>query len=154
MRKWMVVSVVAFLHQPVMAQEVLHYIAAHPGGLYCDATLGGGGHARLILEASSPDGRLVGIDRDPRAIEAAREVLAEYGDRVTLVHGRFGDVAEILEALGALPLSGLVLDLGVSSPQLDVAERGFSFVQEGPLDMRMDPTRGETALALLERTAA
>src|SRR5262249_41553851 len=112
----------------------------------------GGGHARLILEASAPDGRLVGIDRDPRAIHAARERLAELGDRVTLVHGRFGDAPEILQALGAVPLQGIVLDLGVSSPQLDAPERGFSFAQEGPLDMRMDPTRGETALELLERT--
>ncbi len=137
-----------------MAQEVLHYIGPHPNGVYCDATVGGGGHARLILEASAPDGRLVGIDRDPQAIEAARQRLAELGDRATLVHGRFGDAAEILQALGAIPLSGILLDLGVSSPQLDVAERGFSFAQEGPLDMRMDPTRGETALQLIERTDA
>jgi 16S rRNA (cytosine1402-N4)-methyltransferase len=144
--------VVPFLHESVLAQEVLHYMAPHAGGVYCDATVGGGGHARLILEASAPDGRLVGIDRDPRAIEATRERLAELGDRVTLVHGRFGEAAEILEALGTAPLSGIVLDLGVSSPQLDLAERGFSFSQEGPLDMRMDPTRGETALELIERS--
>jgi 16S rRNA (cytosine1402-N4)-methyltransferase len=135
-----------------MGDEVLHYLAPRAGGVYCDATVGGGGHAQRILETSAPDARLVGIDRDPHAIDAARERLAAFGDRVTLVHGRFGDAAEILQALGALPLSGIVLDLGVSSPQLDMAARGFSFAQEGPLDMRMDPTRGETALQLIERS--
>jgi len=141
--------VVAFAHEPVLAQEVLHYLAPTPGGVYCDATVGGGGHARLILEASAPTGKLVGIDRDPAAVEAARARLLEFGDRVTLVHGRFGDVADILQALGIVPLSGIVIDLGVSSPQLDTAERGFSFAKEGPLDMRMDTSGGDTALDLV-----
>ena len=146
-------NVVEFAHEPVLAQEVLHYLAPQPGGVYCDATVGGGGHARLIVTASAPDGRLVGIDRDPAAIEAARQHLAEFGERVTLVHGRFGDVAEILHALGVVPLSGIVIDVGVSSPQLDWAERGFSFAKDGPLDMRMDTSRGETALDLVTRTS-
>jgi 16S rRNA (cytosine1402-N4)-methyltransferase len=146
-------NVVEFAHEPVLAQEVLHYLAPKPGGVYCDATVGGGGHARLILEVSAPDGRLVGIDRDPAAIAAARQHLAEFGERVTLVHGRFGDVAEILQALGVVPLSGIVIDVGVSSPQLDWAERGFSFAKDGPLDMRMDTSRGETALDLVTRAS-
>ena len=113
--------------------------------------VGGGGHAARILAASAPDGRLVGIDRDPVALAAARERLAPFGDRVTLVHGAFGDAKAILTRLGAVPVDGFLVDLGVSSPQLDQAERGFSFQREGPLDMRMDPTRGETCGELLRR---
>jgi 16S rRNA (cytosine1402-N4)-methyltransferase len=143
----------AYVHATVMADEALHYLQPRPGGLYCDATLGGGGHAFRILEASSPDGRLVGIDRDPAALEAARARLKPFGDRVTLVHGSFGDAVSILAELSAVPVDGFMLDLGVSSPQLDRAERGFSFQREGPLDMRMDPTHGEPALALLERVS-
>lgn len=143
----------AFVHATVLADEALHYLAPRAGGVYCDATLGGGGHALRILEASAPDGRLIGIDRDPSALEAARGRLERFGDRVTLVHGRFGDARSLLEELGLRPIDGFVLDVGVSSPQLDRAARGFSFQREGPLDMRMDPTRGETARALLERVS-
>lgn len=121
------------------------------GGIYCDATLGGGGHAERILEASGPDGKLIGIDRDPQALAAAGARLERFGERVTLVHGTFGEAAAILERLGLAVVDGFVLDVGVSSPQLDRAERGFSFQREGPLDMRMDPTSGESARALLER---
>lgn len=140
-----------FAHVPVLVDEVLTYLAPRPGGVYCDATVGGGGHARRILEASSPDGRLVGVDRDPSALEATRAALAPFGDRVTLVHGAFGELAAILEALGVVPVDGILIDVGVSSPQLDQAERGFSFSKAGPLDMRMDPSRGETAEELLRR---
>jgi 16S rRNA (cytosine1402-N4)-methyltransferase len=125
-------------------------LAPRAGGIYCDATLGGAGHAVRILEASAPNGRLVGVDRDPVALAAARERLAPFGDRATLVHGRFAELPEILAGLALAQVDGLLIDLGVSSPQLDVAERGFSFSREGPLDMRMGDT-GETALELLER---
>jgi 16S rRNA (cytosine1402-N4)-methyltransferase len=93
------------------------------------------------------------VDRDPSALAAARARLEPYGDRVTLVHGSFGELASILQAIGAAPVDGILVDLGVSSPQLDTAERGFSFTREGPLDMRMDPTSGETALELIERVS-
>jgi 16S rRNA (cytosine1402-N4)-methyltransferase len=134
-----------------MPQETLKLLAPRAGGVYCDATLGGGGHAERILRATAPDGRLIGIDRDPAALRAAGERLAPFGDRVTLVHGTFAEAGAILERLAAVPIDGFVLDLGVSSPQLDRGERGFSFRQEGPLDMRMDPTAGETAEGLIHR---
>jgi 16S rRNA (cytosine1402-N4)-methyltransferase len=135
----------------VLAEEAVRLLAPRSGGLYCDATLGGGGHAARILDASSPDGRVIGIDRDPDALDAARARLEPYGDRVTLVHGAFGDARAILARLGAIPVDGFLLDLGISSPQVDRPERGFSFRQEGPLDMRMDPTAGETAGELIRR---
>jgi 16S rRNA (cytosine1402-N4)-methyltransferase len=141
----------SFVHATVLADEAVRFLAPRAGEVYCDATLGGGGHAERILEASSPDGRLVGIDRDPSALDAARARLQRFGDRVTLVHGTFGEAREILQRLGVVPIDGFMLDVGVSSPQLDRAERGFSFQREGPLDMRMDPTRGETARALIDR---
>jgi 16S rRNA (cytosine1402-N4)-methyltransferase len=143
----------SFVHATVLADEAVRFLAPRTGEVYCDATLGGGGHAERILEASSPDGRLVGIDRDPSALDAARARLERFGDRVTLVHGTFGEAGEILGRLGVVPIDGFMLDVGVSSPQLDRAERGFSFQREGPLDMRMDPTRGETARALIERVS-
>jgi 16S rRNA (cytosine1402-N4)-methyltransferase len=139
------------LHLPVMRDEVLQYLAPRGAGIYCDATLGYGGHARAVLEASAPDVRLVGLDRDPQAIAAAGESLREFGDRVTLVHAPFSRLRSVLERAGALPLDGVLVDLGVSSPQLDRAERGFSFRRPGPLDMRMDPTGGETAAQYLGR---
>jgi 16S rRNA (cytosine1402-N4)-methyltransferase len=141
----------SFVHATVLADEAIRFLAPRAGEVYCDATVGGGGHAERILEASSPDGRLVGIDRDPAALDAARARLERFGDRVTLVHGTFGAVREVLERIGVTPIDGFLLDIGVSSPQLDRPERGFSFQREGPLDMRMDPTRGETARSLIER---
>jgi len=127
------------------------WLAPKPGGRYCDATVGAGGHAAALLERSSPDGRLVALDRDPAAIAAAGERLQAFGERVTLVHARFSEARAVLERLGMIPVDGFLVDLGVSSPQLDRAERGFSFRQDGPLDMRMDPTTGETAAELLRR---
>lgn len=141
----------SFHHISVLADEVAAYLAARPGGIYCDGTLGGAGHARQTLLASSPDGRVIGIDRDPTALAAATEALAEFGDRVTLVHDTFGNVAEVLAGLGIRAIDGFVLDLGPSSPQLDAADRGFSFAKAGPIDMRMDPSRGESALDLIRR---
>lgn len=138
-------------HLPVMPAEVLAHLAPRAGGVYCDATLGYAGHARAILEASAPDGRLIGIDRDASAVAASAEALRPFGDRVTLVQAPFSRMRAVLEESGALPLDGCLVDLGVSSPQLDRAERGFSFRRAGPLDMRMDPTRGETAAEYLRR---
>ncbi len=128
-------------------------MAPRAGGVYADGTLGGGGHARLILEASGPDGRLVGVDRDPAALAAARETLAAFGDRVTLVHGTFAELPTILAAVGVAQVDGVLVDLGVSSHQFDTAQRGFSFRAPGELDMRMDPTSGETALELVRRVS-
>lgn len=110
-----------------------------------------GGHARLVLERSAPDGKLVGMDRDPSALATARTLLEPFGDRVTLVHARFSQTREVLDRLGMVPIDGFLVDLGVSSPQLDRPERGFSFRNDGPLDMRMDPTAGETAADLIAR---
>jgi 16S rRNA (cytosine1402-N4)-methyltransferase len=138
-------------HIPVLLDEVLTWLDPKPAGRYCDATLGLGGHARAVLERSAPDGQLIGIDRDPAALEAARLTLQPFGDRVTLVHARFSQAREVLDRLGMVPIDGFLIDLGVSSPQLDRAERGFSFRNDGPLDMRMDPTTGETAADLLRR---
>src|SRR5262249_54582602 len=130
--------------------EAIHYLAPRAGGFYIDGTIGGGGHAERILEGSSPDGRLVGVDRDPAALDEARERLGRFGERVTLVHSTFGELPAVMQALAAPKAQGILVDLGVSSPQLDTAERGFSFAKEGPLDMRMDPTRGQTGAELLQ----
>lgn len=138
-----------FGHQSVLPAEVLHYLDPRPGGTYVDGTLGGGGHSELILEAIGPDGVLYGIDRDPAALAAATQRLSRFGDRFQPLQGSFGDLVELLAARGIREIDGLLLDLGVSSPQLDRAERGFSFRADGPLDMRMDPTQGETAADLV-----
>lgn len=140
-----------FVHIPVLPTQTLAHLGPRPGGVYCDGTVGGGGHARAILEASGPDGRLIGIDRDPQALDAAGVALADFGDRVTLVHGRFAEVDDILADAGVGPVDGMLIDIGTSSPQFDQPERGFSFMHEGPIDMRMDPTTGETALQLMRR---
>ncbi len=142
---------IPFDHEPVLLEQVIHLLNPTPGGVYCDATLGGGGHAEKVLEASSPDGRLVGIDRDPSAIAAAKARLARFGERVSIYHGNFSQLETLLARAGVGKLDGLLVDLGVSSHQLDVAERGFSFMNVGPLDMRMDPTAEETAATLLHR---
>jgi 16S rRNA (cytosine1402-N4)-methyltransferase len=141
-------AVAPFAHAPVLAAEVLEVLQPRDHGLYVDGTVGGGGHATLLL-GRAPAARLVGIDRDPAALAASREALAGLGDRVELIHGEYGDLPRLLAERGAPPVDGILLDLGVSSPQLDVAERGFSFTRPGPLDMRMDPTAGHTALDLL-----
>ncbi len=145
---------VPFAHTTVLRDEVVSYLAPQAGGVYCDGTLGGGGHTRAILERSHPDGRVIGLDRDPDALAAARTQLAELGDRVVTVHGCFGDVDRHLAELGIDRVDGFVLDLGVSSPQLDRGDRGFSFSKDGPLDMRMDPTAGPTALDLIRDLSA
>ncbi len=128
-----------------MPAEVLALLAPRHGETFIDGTLGGGGHARLILEASAPDGRLVGLDRDPQALRRAGERLAAFGDRLILRHANFSAVDRVTQELGVAAVDGILLDLGVSSFQLDEAARGFSFRGDAPLDMRMDPTTGETA---------
>jgi 16S rRNA (cytosine1402-N4)-methyltransferase len=129
-----------------MATEVLEYLTDVPAGLYIDGTLGGGGHAALLLEAR-PDCELLGIDRDGDAIKAATEHLARFGDRVQIVHGGFESVGDITGQLGIGEgnVTGMLLDLGVSSPQLDRPERGFSYRFDAPLDMRMDAKQTLTA---------
>jgi 16S rRNA (cytosine1402-N4)-methyltransferase len=125
-----------------MTAEVVAALGVRSGRRYADGTAGGGGHAAAILAASSPDGWLFGCDRDGAAVEAARERLAEYAGRFEIRRGNFADLAEMAGTDG---FDGVLLDLGVSSPQLDVAERGFSFQQDGPLDMRFDTRQGRTA---------
>lgn len=119
-------------------------------GSYCDATLGLGGHSRAILERSM-SGRLVGMDRDAEILEVAKQNLAPFADRARFAHARFSQIRSVLEETQALPLDGCIADLGVSSVQLDQADRGFSFRHSGPLDMRMDRSDGETAADLLQR---
>jgi 16S rRNA (cytosine1402-N4)-methyltransferase len=141
-------------HEPVMLPEALSFLAPRAAGVYCDATVGYGGHARAVLEASAPDGRLVGLDQDGDALTAAAEALQGFGDRVTLMHAPFSRLRDVLEEARALPLDGCLVDLGVSSPQLDRAERGFSFRHGGPLDMRMDRSRGKSAAEILRDISA
>jgi 16S rRNA (cytosine1402-N4)-methyltransferase len=145
-----VTDVKRYEHATVMRDEVVRALAPRGGGTYVDATLGGAGHAVAILEVE-PKARIVGLDRDPLAIAAAEERLAPVADRVILVRSTFSRVREQLDALGIERADGLVADLGVSSPQLDEASRGMSFRHEGPIDMRMDPDSGETALELIDR---
>ncbi len=122
-------------HVPVMLDEVMAALAPRDACIYVDGTFGAGGYTRAILEAA--DCRVVGIDRDPAAIAAGQAMVEKFGGRLTLVEGRFGDLAEHLAGLGVDKVQGVVLDIGVSSMQLDEAERGFSFLRDGPLDMRM-----------------
>jgi 16S rRNA (cytosine1402-N4)-methyltransferase len=138
-------------HAPVLLDETLSFLSPKAGGVYCDATVGLGGHARAVLDACAPDGRLIGIDRDLNAIDRARGALAELGQRCVFVHARFGSLRTILQTAAPEGVDGCLVDLGVSSMQLDSPLRGFSFRHEGPLDMRMDQSQGETAQELLAR---
>ncbi len=135
-------------HRSVLLSETVTGLRVRPGGQYVDATVGLGGHAQAILEGSGPDGKLMAVDRDPSSLAAARERLARFGDRVTFVAGNYN---RFDERAGIRPgsLDGILADLGVSSPQLDRGERGFSLMRPGPLDMRMDPTQGQTARQFL-----
>jgi 16S rRNA (cytosine1402-N4)-methyltransferase len=139
-----------FHHLTVLRDETIAALEPRRGGVYLDMTLGGGGHTEAILEAAEGC-RVIAFDRDASAIEAAGQRLAHFGNRVTLVHARFSSAEAQLAKLGIDSIDGLVADLGVSSPQLDEAERGMSFRREGPLDMRMDPSEGETAADLIVR---
>ncbi|HUV58092.1 MAG TPA: 16S rRNA (cytosine(1402)-N(4))-methyltransferase RsmH [Acidimicrobiales bacterium] len=139
-------------HVPVLASEIVELFTSLPAGVVVDATLGGGGHADAILRAA-PQIRLLGIDRDPEARQAAQERLGEFGDRVRIVDATFGELSDVMvlhqDFLHSEPVVGVLMDLGVSSHQLDESSRGFSFRVDAPLDMRMDPTKGETAAQLL-----
>lgn len=134
-------------HRPVLLQEVLAVLQPASGKLFFDGTFGGGGHTRALLEAGAA---VVASDRDPAALGEARKLFGEYGDRFSFLQSDFGTVHERLAELRLGPFDGVLLDLGVSSHQLDTPERGFSFQQDGPLDMRMDPREGPTAAALLQ----
>jgi 16S rRNA (cytosine1402-N4)-methyltransferase len=136
-------------HQPVMVDRVADLLRPRPGGTYVDATLGLGGHAERLLEASAPDGRVVGLDRDPAALALARDRLAWAGERLQAVAASFTDLGAVAGRLGLEAVDGVLYDLGVSSLQLDEADRGFSYRADAPLDMRMDPTTGITAAEVL-----
>lgn len=138
----------AFVHEPVLLAEVLQWMNVRENGVYADGTLGGGGHSGAMLEASGGTATLYGIDRDENAIAAATARLEQYLG-FHAIHGNFHDAKVLLSQAGAPPLDGALLDLGVSSPQLDQAERGFSYHEDAPLDMRMDRSQGMTAADLL-----
>jgi 16S rRNA (cytosine1402-N4)-methyltransferase len=141
-----------FVHQPVMGREVTELLVPVPSGLIVDATVGGGGHARLVLEARD-DVRVLGIDRDPDAAAAARDALAGFGRRARVVRGGFEDLAGIASTEGEGNIVGILFDLGVSSPQLDRPERGFSYWADAPLDMRMDSAQELTAAEVVNTYA-
>lgn len=140
-------------HVPVMLRECIEGLAIRPDGVYLDGTLGRGGHSEAIARRLT-EGRLIGIDRDPQAIREAGARLAPFGDRVTLVHGRFSELKRILGELRIAAVDGMLFDLGVSSPQLDDAARGFSYRTDAPLDMRMDPGAGLTAFQVVNEWPA
>ena len=136
-------------HLPVMVNEVIESLAPAPGSFQIDATVGGGGHAQRILEANSPDGRLLGIDADQAAIARTESRLADFGERVVLRQANFEELADLAATEGFIPADGVLFDLGLSSNQLAAAERGFSFRSGGELDMRFDTSRGTPARTLL-----
>ena len=137
-------------HRPVMLAESLQFLQAQPGGVYVDGTLGEGGHTLGILQQSEPDGVVLGIDRDPRSVQASQTRLSRYGNRAMLVHGNYADMQRIAGGQGIAAVDGVLLDLGFSSRQVDRPGYGFSFQRDEPLDMRYDPT-GATAADFLNR---
>ena len=134
-----------FEHKSVLLEETVNGLSIKPDGIYVDGTLGGGGHAYEVLKRLGDKGRLVGIDQDEAAIEAAGERLREFGDRVTIIRSNYCDMKSQLKSADIEKVDGIVLDLGVSSYQLDTAERGFSYRMDAPLDMRMDQRQQMTA---------
>ena len=142
-------SGVECIHKSVLAKEVVDLLQVRKGGTYIDGTLGNGGHTRLILEALGDKGRLLCIDRDDDALARARSQLLEWKERIVFVQGNFADMAEMALAQGVAQVDGVLLDLGVSSEQLETPERGFSFMVDGPLDARMDRSKGPTAADLV-----
>ncbi len=141
----------ATVHVPVMPEEVVFWLAPHAGGRYIDGTLGGAGHTSLMLRDSAPDGRVLAIDADERALELARTRLGEdvASGRLLLVHGNFAQLGELAREADFVPVDGVLLDLGLSSDQLADRERGFSFATDAPLDMRFDTSRGQSAADLV-----
>jgi len=140
-----------YSHFPVMPMETMSALNVQEGGQYIDGTIGGGGHARMILELIGPRGRLLGLDQDPDAISYLQEVLKPTAPNLTLYHGNFSRLDDIQAELGWGTVDGILLDLGVSSYQLEKSDRGFSFLRDEKLDMRMDPTSGEPASALVNK---
>jgi 16S rRNA (cytosine1402-N4)-methyltransferase len=138
-------------HRPVLYKEIIHALQPHAGGRYVDGTLGAGGHARGIMEASAPDGQLLGLDVDPQALAIARRNLAPYEGRIHLAQASYTSLSTQLGMLGWDAVDGIVLDLGASSMQFDTPERGFSFLQDGPLDMRFGPHSPQTAADLVNK---
>ena len=138
-------------HSPVMPSKVLYWLLGDGRKIFLDCTVGYSGHAEKLLEGSGPEGRLVGLDRDRSAIEASRQRLSQFGARAILIHGHFMELKQHLSEHGLSQVDGIVFDLGVSSPQLDEPARGFSFQQDGPLDMRMDQSIGGTAADLINQ---
>ena len=138
-----------FEHRTVLLDRTIEYLKVVPGGVYVDCTLGGGGHSLEILKRLGERGRLIGIDRDQNAIKAAGERLASFSDKAVLVHGNFRDIRRIVHGIGITAVDGVVMDLGVSSHQLDRRERGFSYMQDAPLDMRMDRQQSLTAMEVV-----
>ena len=138
-----------FQHETVLLQESIDAIVTDPDGIYVDCTLGGGGHSAAILERLSPQGMLVGFDRDPAALMAATAKLVRFSSQVRLVPGNFAEIDTLLTRLGIGQVNGVLFDLGVSSHQLDLPQRGFSYMKEGPLDMRMDPAQPLSALQVV-----
>ena len=136
-------------HVPVMVTEAMEALNAHPGGWYVDCTLGAGGHSRAILERIQPGGHLLAIDADPVAVERAAVRLGEFGNAVVLAQANFSDLRAVCETHGFTTNDGILFDLGISSVQLDTAERGFSFQREAPLDMRFDTTAGPSAADII-----
>lgn len=139
------------MHRPVLYHQIISALQPEPNGLYVDCTLGAGGHAWGILEASTPGGQLLGLDVDPQALALARERLAEFGERARIVQASYVTLSEQLQAQGWSEVQGILLDLGVSSMQLDTAERGFSFQTDAPLDMRFDPENPVSAASLVNQ---
>lgn len=137
------------IHIPVLYQQVLDTFAPQPGQHYIDATLGGGGHAEGILQRTAPDGLLLGLDADAEAIDRVQKRLAQYAERLILVHSNFSNLKAVAQAHHFPPADGILLDLGVSSFQLDQGELGFSFMHPGPLDMRFDRTQGQDAASFI-----
>ncbi len=132
------------MHQTVLLREAVDALVTRPDGQYVDGTFGRGGHSRAILSSLAADAQLLGVDKDPQACEAAKALAAEDA-RFSFYHGSFTELPERLQRMGIAAVDGILVDLGVSSPQLDEAHRGFSFLHDGPLDMRMDTSSGETA---------
>jgi 16S rRNA (cytosine1402-N4)-methyltransferase len=141
-------------HEPVLLSAALTFLAPRDGGRYIDATFGGGGHSRAILEASAPSGQVLAIDADPAAVARARALAERYPGRLLPCHGNFRDLARLAQSYGFVPVDGILFDLGLSSDQLADPARGFSFQLAGPLDMRFDPTSGEPAAVIVNTWSA
>lgn len=146
-----VFTVMEVQHTPVLAQEVVEYLRCGEGGVFVDCTVGGGGHAEAILQSGSPRTQLIGMDRDGEAIERAGRRLSVFSDRVVLRRADFRDLEPVLDEIGVALVDGILMDLGMSSFQVEDPKRGFSFMKNGPLDMRMDPSQGTPAGDLIHR---